>query len=241
MEKMVYSYDPATGEYTGVTTADESPLEPGVYLLPAHSTEVPPPEAGDHEAALWDGEAWDLIPDWRGAVRYRTDTGEKVHITDLGPLPGDVTDVPPPDGEHVWEGGAWALPLEVARGRKIAEIQAGANAAFRAMQAGYSEGEVASFEQQKLGARAILAGNMTDENALYVCGLADLRVQYGDVQLGALEGAERYEAFAIRIEGNVQASMEGGKTILGIQQGLEVRTRLATTVEELAAILWPEG
>lgn len=240
MTKTVYSYDPATGKYTGTTVADESPLEPGVYLLPAHSTETPPPEVGEHEAALWDGETWSLVPDWRGETRYRTDTGEAVHITELGPLPEGVTDVAPPDGDYVWDGGAWALPLEVARGRKIAEIQAASTAAFRAMQAGYSEGEVASFEQQKLGARAILALDMADENAVYVCGLADLRVQYGDVQLGALEGAERYTAFATRIEANVQASMTAGKMILGIQQGLEVRARLAATPEELAAIVWPE-
>jgi hypothetical protein len=39
----VYSYMYDTYEYCGTTTADESPLEPGVYHIPACATEVEPP------------------------------------------------------------------------------------------------------------------------------------------------------------------------------------------------------
>ena len=41
--KTVYQYDLA-GMYVGQTDADESPLEPGVFLIPARCAEVSPPE-----------------------------------------------------------------------------------------------------------------------------------------------------------------------------------------------------
>ncbi len=39
--KTVYQYDLA-GLYQNPTQADESPLEPGVYHIPARCTEIPP-------------------------------------------------------------------------------------------------------------------------------------------------------------------------------------------------------
>ena len=58
--KAVYSYDPNTGKYQGTARAWESPLEPGVYLIPAHATEVEPPEVDENHQAIWNGESWDI-------------------------------------------------------------------------------------------------------------------------------------------------------------------------------------
>lgn len=56
-----YQYDLA-GMYVGVTEADESPLEPGVYLLPARCTLVPPPaEVPADQWPRWDGVKWRLV------------------------------------------------------------------------------------------------------------------------------------------------------------------------------------
>ncbi|MFN4124431.1 hypothetical protein [Pannonibacter indicus] len=44
---LIYHFHPATAQYLGFSEADESPLEPGVYLIPAHATDVPPPEPAD--------------------------------------------------------------------------------------------------------------------------------------------------------------------------------------------------
>lgn len=58
--KTVYQYDLA-GLYTGQTDADESPLEPGVFLIPARCVEVAPPEQSGDQWPRWNGSKWELI------------------------------------------------------------------------------------------------------------------------------------------------------------------------------------
>lgn len=49
-EKTVYQYD-KSGYFVGETTADESPLEQGVWHMPARTTEENPP-------VEWPGDKW---------------------------------------------------------------------------------------------------------------------------------------------------------------------------------------
>ena len=58
--KTVYQYDLA-GMYTGPTEADESPLEPGIFHIPARCVEVAPPETNGNEWPRWNGAKWELI------------------------------------------------------------------------------------------------------------------------------------------------------------------------------------
>lgn len=59
----VYNYHAETGEFLGTSDADESPLEPGVFLLPAHATFTAPPQnipAGRQLAFSVPKGAWEL-------------------------------------------------------------------------------------------------------------------------------------------------------------------------------------
>lgn len=56
--KKVYSYSPYTGEYTGETLADMSPLEPGVYHIPANATEIEPPAKVDGKIRVFVDGKW---------------------------------------------------------------------------------------------------------------------------------------------------------------------------------------
>lgn len=50
------------GLYVDVTEADESPLEPGIFHVPAGATLTPPPDewpAG--KWPRWNGSKWDLV------------------------------------------------------------------------------------------------------------------------------------------------------------------------------------
>ena len=57
--KTVYQLD-QTGAYLGETIAHESPLEPGVYLIPGGCVETAPPETKEGQFAVWDG-VWKLV------------------------------------------------------------------------------------------------------------------------------------------------------------------------------------
>jgi hypothetical protein len=57
--KTVYQLD-QNGKYIGETIAHESPLEPGIYLIPGGCVETAPPETNKGQVAVWDG-VWTLV------------------------------------------------------------------------------------------------------------------------------------------------------------------------------------
>lgn len=59
--KTVYQSDPQ-GWLVGETIARESPMEPGVWHLPAGCVEAAPPDLAEGERARWTGEGWEVVP-----------------------------------------------------------------------------------------------------------------------------------------------------------------------------------
>ncbi|MCH7387672.1 phage tail protein [Acinetobacter modestus] len=58
----VYQFN-QSGLYVGNTTADESPRQSGVFLMPANSTDIQPPESwSDDVWPRFNGNSWMLIP-----------------------------------------------------------------------------------------------------------------------------------------------------------------------------------
>ncbi len=55
--KIVYQTN-AAGLFVGEVLADESPLEPGAWLIPGGCSEEPPPQVGDGEVARLIDGAW---------------------------------------------------------------------------------------------------------------------------------------------------------------------------------------
>jgi hypothetical protein len=58
--KQVIQLD-ADGYFAGLTTADESPLEPGVFLIPAGAVDAPVPSIPNGQRARWNGN-WVFEP-----------------------------------------------------------------------------------------------------------------------------------------------------------------------------------
>jgi|LakMenEpi03Aug12_release.lakeMendotaPanAssembly.Ray.scaffolds.fasta_scaffold1960918_2 hypothetical protein len=56
----IYNYNPENGYFVGESLADESPLESGVYLIPAHATEIAAPKATKGKVVVWNGSDWEL-------------------------------------------------------------------------------------------------------------------------------------------------------------------------------------
>lgn len=105
----VATFDPMSGELLGRTSADPSPLEPDVWLIPAHSTLDNPPEPGAGLALVRREEAWIEVEDHRGATVYHTGTGEPRQWALLGPLPSDYTLVAPLSEFDTWQDDHWQL------------------------------------------------------------------------------------------------------------------------------------
>jgi hypothetical protein len=56
----IYNYNPNNGYFVGEGFADESPLEPGVFLIPAHATDIAAPKATKDKVIVWNGNDWEL-------------------------------------------------------------------------------------------------------------------------------------------------------------------------------------
>lgn len=72
-EKIVYQLD-SEGYFVESVIADESPLEPGVFMIPAHCIEVEPPPAINYTARRWAGK-------WIYEDMYTDTESEPVVIT----------------------------------------------------------------------------------------------------------------------------------------------------------------
>jgi len=117
MVKTVFSFRPVTKEYVGTVQADESPLEPGEYLIPAFATTKEPPSTADREVAVFDDVAgdWMIYPDFRSVPLYSTVDGSAVTVTEIGAQPDNTTEQVRPSIYHDWDGAAWELNLNKAQ------------------------------------------------------------------------------------------------------------------------------
>lgn len=94
---MQYFQTDKNGFFIGSYQAEESPLEPGVFLIPRGGVVgLVPPAMGLEECARWNGAGWDVLPDLRGRVYWTADHLQHV-VTERGiPLPAGAFEVDPP-------------------------------------------------------------------------------------------------------------------------------------------------
>lgn len=118
------------GLYVGLAEAEESPLEPGVFLIPGGCVEMAPPKIPANKAACWSGGKWSLVEYFDGLIVYSITTGEPLTVTGLGPIPSGYT-VKKPGADQVWKNGEWVddigAILATLYEQKLQEINAGCN------------------------------------------------------------------------------------------------------------------
>lgn len=107
----IYHYHPEHNYFISEDLADPSPLEPGVWLIPAHATSVEPPSTNDGEVAIFDGTSWSVIEDKRGVYyNYEFPEPEVNNNPHVAPL-NATREVPPEVGENqylTWDDG-WVI------------------------------------------------------------------------------------------------------------------------------------
>ena len=100
------------GYFVGVTTADPSPLEQDVYLLPGGCIDEPAPTIPEGQRAKWDNGQWvfEDIPPEKPEQPYPSWTYDEETNTYVPP-------VPQPEPDYIWyeDEQAWYSPLENAR------------------------------------------------------------------------------------------------------------------------------
>ncbi|WP_055128633.1 hypothetical protein [Pseudomonas mediterranea] len=129
-DKIVYQTD-HLGIFIGAVTADESPLEPGVYMVPGGCVEIPPPAIPEHKAAWWNGQAWQLVEHFGGAVVYSIETGECRTLEGFEAVPAGYT-MKKPAANQIWKDGEWVddidAVLAVQQAQTLLAISAGCSA-----------------------------------------------------------------------------------------------------------------
>lgn len=79
----IWNYNPDTGEIVSKSVADASPLEDGVFLIPAYATTIAPPEHQPGKSAIFSDGAWSVVDDYRGETWWRAHN-DPVIIASLG-------------------------------------------------------------------------------------------------------------------------------------------------------------
>jgi len=107
----IYNYHPEYKHFIGVSIADESPLEPGVWLIPAQATDIEPPTCDSNQIQIFNGTFWDIVEDQRGTY-YEISSGILQENTNPLEAPENATKEQPPEVPErcylIWNDG-WVI------------------------------------------------------------------------------------------------------------------------------------
>lgn len=111
-----------TNEFIGFSDA----YIPAHTGLPAHCTDIEPPEAiSKGSVAIFDeiDNSWSVVEDYRGMKFFDKETGTAVYISEPGPLPDNLTDIAPSGEYQKWNGSEWIKDLELEKNTQIYEAE----------------------------------------------------------------------------------------------------------------------
>ena len=93
--------------------------------LPANSTDIAPPDIPAGFVAVFnsDESSWHLVEDHRGKTVYDVASGDALFISELGPLPENVTWLSPEGEFQKWNGTAWVKDTEAEKLFRIREAE----------------------------------------------------------------------------------------------------------------------
>lgn len=123
----IYNYEKDSGAFVSQGVADESPLEPGQFLIPANATEIAPPKCGAYEVPVFANGKWAVVPDYRGQTYFDASGAEHV-ITQVGvkPEPGWTSEyTPSPEDEQEKENAKHRAYLSATDWYVIRSIETG--------------------------------------------------------------------------------------------------------------------
>lgn len=93
--------------------------------MPANSTDIAPPDIPAGFVAVFnsDDASWHLVEDHRGKTVYDVASGDALFISELGPLPENVTWLSPAGEYQRWDGVSWVKDEEAEKLFRIREAE----------------------------------------------------------------------------------------------------------------------
>lgn len=93
--------------------------------LPANSTDIAPPDIPAGFVAVFNSDeaSWHLVEDHRGKTVYDVVSGDALFISELGPLPENVTWLSPAGEYQRWDGVSWVKDEEAEKLFRIREAE----------------------------------------------------------------------------------------------------------------------
>ena len=232
---ILYCYDDS-GLFTGPISPPLSPSRPMIdgqpnYLRPAGTTDVPPPALAEGQAAVFDGQAWQVVADYRGTVLYDTATKQAATVRTVGPIPLGYTQVPPPGRHYFWDGLEWEPDMAAIRAEAEAVIDAQADAQLSPF-ISLTPGRAMTYQAKQAQAEAFLAATEPDP--------ADYPLIAGEVGITA----DTPRAVAETILAMSRSWHAMGAAIEAVRLAAKKQAREALTPEAVQAVLdgitWPE-
>lgn len=112
--KIVYQTN--QGYYVSQTYCQESPLEKGVFLVPSECIEEKPPEVKENEIQYWNGNTWEIKPDYSNKTYY-SKIDKSIKYFEIGEeFNNDYTDIPLLENERFqkWDEGSnnWIIDID---------------------------------------------------------------------------------------------------------------------------------
>ncbi len=206
----VYSYHPQSGEFLSREVADESPLEPGVFLIPANACLIEPPAVAALQVAVYRDAAWRVVADHRGKS-YWLD-GQRFRIDELGVVPPEGSTPEP-------------LPPTLAATKEA--LIAAVDDRIGAIYSRFTRFET-EYVQREAAARAFVAGGYQGDAGVWVLAFAnnagmsaaqaaDLIIGQADALRNALVqlGAQRMRKYGIAAAATAEAAQAVHDDITG--------------------------
>ena len=82
----IYIYDKETNVFLYSKDAQINPLQKGEYIYPKNSTTIVIPPLKEREIAVFNGNYWDIVPDYRGLEQIDVESKEVSLVRNFGNL-----------------------------------------------------------------------------------------------------------------------------------------------------------
>lgn len=135
--KTVYRYDAETKILMGPMECQPSPLEAdkGIYIVPAHSTEIKPPKQKRNEVVVFQEDRWVKMANFVGVPFWDKKTREKKSVDKFGDKPSRGWTDKEPGESDTWDETAkgWVFSKDVFNANIDAKIKQLRMAMFQAL------------------------------------------------------------------------------------------------------------